>query len=433
MKLLATFFTRPFTVFMVIHLSCLTVLSFAQNNSWTYKAPMPTSRGFTSGAVVNEKIYVIGGFPTHTSVTPANEMYDPATDSWTKMADMPEGRCANAICAYKGKIYVFGGVSSNPYASATNSIFVYDPQTDSWTQKTNMPYKNAFCGIAVVNDTIYLTGGMQGYASPPISSLWAYVPLTDSWTEKAPMPTARGMLSACALNGKIYAIGGTLNFLTSSFDIVEVYDPETNIWTTEIPMPTSRVSLATCVLKDEIYAVGGYDYPLMYALNETYNPELDEWTTKAPMQETRQTFFLGAVGDKIYAIGGSYPNPQNPAMPVILNSVEEFNIMTTGVENRHGEEGHSNQLKLGQNYPNPFSSTTTIPYELFHQTHVKLSVYDLLGRKVSIPVNQNQPPGKYQVAFSGEKLARGIYYYQIQAKSEYDFQFSDTRKFILIK
>ena len=88
---------------------------------------MPTARGFTSGAVVDGKFYVIGGFPTHTSVTQANEMYDPATDEWAKMADMPEGRCANATCTYNGKIYVFGGVSSNPYGKATNGVFVYDP------------------------------------------------------------------------------------------------------------------------------------------------------------------------------------------------------------------------------------------------------------------------------------------------------------------
>jgi hypothetical protein len=241
------------------------------------------------------------------------------------------------------------------------------------------------------------------------------------------------MLSASALNGKIYAIGGTLNFLTSSFDIVEVYDPETNIWTTEIPMPTSRVSLATCVLKDEIYAVGGYDYPLMYALNETYNPELDEWITKAPMQETRQTFFLGAVGDKIYAIGGSYPNPENPADPIILNTVEEYNLLATGIENTSGQRLLQNEIRLGQNYPNPFNSMTIIPYELLHQNYVTLFVYNLLGNEVKTLVNQEQPAGKYQVTLSGNKLASGIYFYQMHTKSEKGYHYTNTRKLTLIK
>ena len=176
---------------------------------WTYKAPMPTGRGFTSGAVADGKIYMVGGFLTHNSVTQANEMYDPALDTWTTMAGMPEGRCANATCTYDGKIYVFGGISPNPYATAKDNVYVYDPQTDAWTQKADMPYENAFSGVAVVNDTIYMIGGMHSYNSPPISTVMAYHPLTDTWDEKDPMPTARGMLSACAVDGKIYAIGGT--------------------------------------------------------------------------------------------------------------------------------------------------------------------------------------------------------------------------------
>lgn len=300
--------------------------SKSDKNAWTYKTPMSMGRGFTSGAIVDNKIYIIGGFPTHFSVTPTMEMYDPAKDLWTPKADMPEGLCAHSTCSYNGKIYVFGGVTPHPYAPAAKNVFVYDPKSDTWTQKNDMPFENAFFGIAVVDDIIYLAGGMQNYASAPTSTLMAYNPLTDMWTEKAPMPTARGMLSACAIKGKIYAIGGTVNFMSSSFDIVEVYDPETDSWTTETKMPTPRVSMSTCEMKNKIYAVGGYSYPTMYNLNEMYNPAADKWTTKSPMQETRQTCFLGSVGNKIYAIGGSYPNPENPAEPVILSSIEEYDF-----------------------------------------------------------------------------------------------------------
>jgi len=296
----------------------------ADNGIWTFKAPMPTGRGFTTGAIVDGKIYMIGGFPTHTSVTMANEMYDPALDSWTPMAGMPEGRCANATCTYDGKIYVFGGISPDPYATAKDNVYVYDPQTDAWTQKAVMPYENAFSGITVVKDTIYLIGGMHSYNSPPISTVMAYYPLTDTWGEKAPMPTARGMLSAITVDGQIYAIGGTKAFLTSSYNLVEAYDPVTDTWTEKASMPTPRVAIATCVLDGKIYATGGFHYPVTYTISEMYDPASDTWITKTPMQETRQMFFLGMVDDRIYAIGGSYPNPHNPAEPVILSSVEEY-------------------------------------------------------------------------------------------------------------
>ncbi len=361
---------------------------------WTYKAPMPTGRGFTSGAVADGKIYMVGGFPTHNSVTQANEMYDPALDIWTTMAGMPEGRCANATCTYDGKIYVFGGISPDPYATAKNNVYVYDPQTDTWTQKAAMPYENAFAGVAVVNDTIYMIGGMHSYNSPPISTIMAYYPLTDTWDEKDPMPTARGMLSACAVDGNIYAIGGTKAFLTSSYNIVEVYDPVTNTWTAKTSMPTARVAMAACAVDGKIYAIGGYNYPVMYTINEIYDPASDTWITKTPMQETRQMFFLGMVDGSIYAIGGSYPNPQNPTMPVILSSVEVYPASSekTGIEENRQYIRVPGDISLYQNYPNPFYLHTTVPFSLQSRQKICISIYNLLGMQVAELTNEVKPP-----------------------------------------
>ena len=124
--------------------------SMSEVNAWTYKTPMSSGRGFTSGAIVNNKIYVIGGFPTEFSVTPSMEMYDPAKDSWISKADMPEGLCAHSACAYDGEIYVFGGVSPHPYAQATKNVFVYNPENDTWTQKSDMPFEKHFLELLLL-------------------------------------------------------------------------------------------------------------------------------------------------------------------------------------------------------------------------------------------------------------------------------------------
>jgi predicted secreted protein len=304
-------------------------VSYAVEETWTYKADMPTARGFTSGCVVDGKIYVIGGFPTHYSVTTAVEMYDPATDTWTRMADMPSGRCGHATCTLDGKIYVFGGTSPDGYSSAKKNVYLYDPQTDSWTQKADMPYANAFCGITVVNDTIYLIGGTTNLFSPPISTVMAYDPVTESWTRKADMPTARSSLSACVVNGKIYTFGGAdQNLLSYAYKSVEVYDPATNTWTTKTDMSTGLFGLGTCAMNGKIYAVGGVTNGLrVVTTNKLYDPVTDTWATKSPLQVKRQTFFLGSVGNKIYAIGGSYPDSQGE--PVIPTSVEEYDTGLT--------------------------------------------------------------------------------------------------------
>jgi hypothetical protein len=57
--------------------------------------------------------------------------------------------------------------------------------------------------------------------------------------------------------------------------------------------------------------------------------------------------------------------------------------------------------ELASNYPNPFNPTTTIEYELPTSSVVKLSVYDLLGREVSVLVSERRESGVHEVKFMG--------------------------------
>jgi len=307
--------------FVLVLVLGLSSMSLAAEDTWMYKTDMPTKRLMTAGGAIHEKIYVIGGFPSLTSVTSVVEMYDPIIDTWTRMSDMPSGRCGTATCIFDGKIYVLGGVSPSPYSTAKNNVFVYDPQTDSWTQKRDMPYANAWCGTAVVDDVIYLIGGMLSTSSAPVSTVMAYDPITESWTQKADMSVARGALSACVVDGKIYAIGGTTqNWTTFSYKHVEVYDPSTDTWTRKSDMPTQRWGLGTCVADGKIYAIGGRSGGEVCATNEIYDPVTDTWSTKSPMQQKRNGALVCSINDKIYSIGGVDLAPQD----VFLSTVEEY-------------------------------------------------------------------------------------------------------------
>jgi hypothetical protein len=78
------------------------------------------------------------------------------------------------------------------------------------------------------------------------------------------------------------------------------------------------------------------------------------------------------------------------------------------------------EFHLIQNYPNPFNPTTKLRYfvggvvapsgsEGPESGHVKLGVYDLLGREVAVLVDDNRAQGMYEVAFDGSRLASGVY------------------------
>jgi photosystem II stability/assembly factor-like uncharacterized protein len=85
-------------------------------------------------------------------------------------------------------------------------------------------------------------------------------------------------------------------------------------------------------------------------------------------------------------------------------------------------------FQLGQNYPNPFNPSTVIEYDIGEVSEVRLSVYDILGRKVSELVNGRQAAGRYRLNFNGSQLSSGMYFYRIEAG-----RYRETKKMILIK
>ncbi|MBL7977131.1 MAG: T9SS type A sorting domain-containing protein [Bacteroidetes Order II. Incertae sedis bacterium] len=86
------------------------------------------------------------------------------------------------------------------------------------------------------------------------------------------------------------------------------------------------------------------------------------------------------------------------------------------------------QIELLQNYPNPFNPTTTIQYHLPTSGHVRLLVYDTLGRLVETMVDQPQVAGTYSVQLQAKNWPSGLYFYTIESGSQ---RFS--KRMILIK
>jgi hypothetical protein len=96
--------------------------------------------------------------------------------------------------------------------------------------------------------------------------------------------------------------------------------------------------------------------------------------------------------------------------------------------------GAPNAFKMSPNYPNPFNPTTTIHYQVPVTSNVILSIYDMLGRKVTELVHRHQQPGRYEVEWNAAGQASGVYIYQIVAVGDNgNKKFVDTRKMILVK
>ncbi len=87
------------------------------------------------------------------------------------------------------------------------------------------------------------------------------------------------------------------------------------------------------------------------------------------------------------------------------------------------------KFTLMQNYPNPFNPKTVISYQLALNSEVDLSIYNLLGQKVSTLVSEKQPAGSYTVELNASGFASGIYIYRLETEQG----FVQSRKMILLK
>ena len=115
---------------MLIALTLLPALSLnlpsakaeVTSSSWTSMTPMPTARGGVGVAVVDGKIYAIGGLNGNNQPVSTTEEYDPQTNGWTSKMPMPTHRSGFAIAIYQNKIYCIGGTVGNGYVG-NNEVF----------------------------------------------------------------------------------------------------------------------------------------------------------------------------------------------------------------------------------------------------------------------------------------------------------------------
>jgi len=92
------------------------------------------------------------------------------------------------------------------------------------------------------------------------------------------------------------------------------------------------------------------------------------------------------------------------------------------------EIGAPDSYDLSQNYPNPFNPTTKIKYSVPADGFVNISVYNVLGEKVTDIVNSIQKAGRYEVTFDATNIASGMYIYRMEAGN-----FVSVKKMMILK
>ncbi|WP_242916999.1 kelch repeat-containing protein [Pontibacter liquoris] len=150
---------------------------------WKTLAPLPQPRQHAGSAVLDGKIYFIGGQTGHDEKLVTRKLvhrYDPATNTWTQVADLPapagtngRGHISSSVVVADNRLVVLGGETS--HSKQTNMVSAYSPATNQWENLTPLP-ENRFSGVAgYIGQTFYYTGGsktsttFKGMADTPIN------------------------------------------------------------------------------------------------------------------------------------------------------------------------------------------------------------------------------------------------------------------------
>jgi len=303
---------------------------------WTQKADMPTPRCFHTSAVVNGKIYVIGGYtsegPDYRALSIVEE-YDPATDTWTRKTDMPteRGDMSPSSAVVDGKIYVIGGDIFDGNYRVIPTVEEYDPATDTWTRKADMPTSRWGSATCTFNGKIYAIGGYPPTNYRGLRTVEEYDPVTDIWTRKAEMPLGVALLNARVVRGKIYAVGGRPDLKSRAY--MQEYNPATDTWTQKTDMLVGTSQMGSVVLDDKIIVIGGWLWSmnLPYKAVQIYDTETDIWMREADVPFLRASFSAEVVRGRIFAIGGTDRPHPCPATSTVYEFVPVLDFNTDGI------------------------------------------------------------------------------------------------------
>jgi len=288
----------------------MTRFSFNGNTPWQGHTPMDVERFSLAAAVVGDRLYAIGGvdgFCPEDSVCPFSplntvEIFNPQVtafaefeQAWTAKASMLTPRGSLAAAVVNGKIYAIGGYTLG--GDDVASMEFYDPFTNEWSVRASMSAPRAEIAAAVINNTIYVVGGSSSDGDPAIPlKVEAYDAPSNTWTTKAPMLAARSFPAAAAVDGTLYVIGG------DGTGSVEAYDAGSDTWSMRASMPSGGGSHRAVALNGLIYAIGGSPVAV-----KVYNPALDSWatlTSSMPLPVNGQ-FALAAFDGRLFAAGGN--------------------------------------------------------------------------------------------------------------------------------
>ena len=296
---------------------------------WQEKEPLSLARLAYDGVeVLDGKIYFVGGYAGNRENL--LERYDPTSDSWETLAPMNEAREATTAIL-NGKIYAIGGRGSS--GNPLSSVEIYDPVINSWSNGVSLPSSVEFGAGVAVGKKLYLIGGANS-SRASLNKVLCYDLSLNAWSQKTELPTARQAMQSTVFGNRIWVIGGEDTNPTSK---VESYDYSSDSWDTESSLNTSRAWPSAWVANGRIYVAGGFSGTNYYSSIEMYDPTSKQWSSAGNLPENKAVADAVVLNDTVYVIAG------RSASNVYSNKVfaADLNASLAGVYDLYRKDGNA--------------------------------------------------------------------------------------------
>jgi N-acetylneuraminic acid mutarotase len=285
--------------------------------TWSTAAPCPVARFEANGAIVDDELWVMGGFTAPTlDVTRRIDIYNPETDTWRQGPDLPGAETHVAVIVVGRDIILAGGFSGpftdGVHPPTTDAVFRWSADGSEWVAGPSLPAPGAAFAWALLDGRLHLAGGLRadGHEDSPYHYAWQ----TDggqTWDELADLLNPRNHGGGAASGRIFYAIGGRHQWDENGSNVadVEAFDPDSGAWTTRASLPVGRseIGASTSALSDgRILVVGGSLNGIMPSDDVlVYAPAEDSWSALTKLPEKRKGAVAVQIGRRLVVTTGS--------------------------------------------------------------------------------------------------------------------------------
>jgi hypothetical protein len=257
-------------------------------------------------AVLDGRIWVVGGLTGPMQATAKTEFYDPTVRTWGLGPALPVALNHAMMVTYRGALWVIGGFVSqggNPTATASARVLKLNKAQNDWIEGPPLQHARAAAAAAVVGDKIVVAGGRTGDPAKPVLPTEVYN--GTSWHDAAAIPTPGDHLAAASDGTYLYVVGGEK--LTSSLPLAAVqrFNPATGQWTQPTPMPAAAANVGAAVVGGRLITLGGENLGSVFNTVRALNLTTRAWSSLPNMPLARHGMGVAVIGNSLYAVNGA--------------------------------------------------------------------------------------------------------------------------------